>query len=390
MLTAVVLAFALFLQGAPAAPRTGVITGAIVKDGAPAAAVRVSAIPAPPPNVRPSDGQNYFPTALPVATVLSDSQGRYRLTNLPAGRYLIFAGMLGQGTFYPSTADANRATVVTIEADTPAAGLDFALLHSLGGRIAGRVTPASSPGVQERAVLSGLTLGEILETPLGSDGSFEFGHVPAGTYILSLFPTPPGVPSLVFQVGVADMPPLEIVRQPLRTIRGRLVVPAGPIPRGLLAFVTAQSHVAATVNPDGTFTASVHAAQHQVDLGGMPIGYRVASVRVGAADASKGITVGNSDIDDVVITLTTPARLPRVHGRVAAAGGGAPATRVELTGRILGTLEAPVQADGSFEFAAVTPGFYRLRLLPERPGSTPQNVVVGWDDAEIQVGPAAR
>ncbi len=390
MLTAFALAFLMFLQGAPAA-RSGVIAGTIVaREGTAAAAVRVSAIPAPPPNVRPSDGQNYFPTALPVATVLSDSQGQYRLTNLPAGRYLIFAGMLGQGTFYPATTDANRATVVTIEADKPATGLDFTLLLPLGGRIAGRVTPAASPGITERAVLSGLTLGEILESPVGADGGFEFGHVPKGTYILSLFPTPPGVASLVFQVGDTDAPSLQIVRQPLRTIRGRFAVPAGPLPRGLLAFVTPQSHVAATVNPDGTFIAQVHAAQQHVDLGGMPIGYKVASVQVGSTDASQGITVGNSDVDNVVINLTTPARLPRVRGRVAAAAGGAPASRVELTGRIIGTLEAPVQADGSFEFAAVTPGFYRLRLLPERAGATSQNVVVGWEDAEIQVGSAAK
>src|SRR5687768_17490933 len=98
----VALAFLLLLQGTTAV-RPGVVTGRLqTADGAPASAVRISALPAPPPNILPSDGQNYYATTPPASTTLTDPQGRYRLTNLAPGRYFILASTLGgYSTFYP-------------------------------------------------------------------------------------------------------------------------------------------------------------------------------------------------------------------------------------------------------------------------------------------------
>ena len=39
----------------------------------------------------------------------TDDQGRYRLTNLPPGDYLIAAGLIGVGTYYPNETDWLRA-----------------------------------------------------------------------------------------------------------------------------------------------------------------------------------------------------------------------------------------------------------------------------------------
>ena len=87
MMMNAVLALLLLLQAATAA-RPGVVTGQLqTREGAPAAAIRISALPAPPPNIRPSDGQNYYATTAPASTALTDAQGRYRLTNLAPGRY---------------------------------------------------------------------------------------------------------------------------------------------------------------------------------------------------------------------------------------------------------------------------------------------------------------
>ena len=64
------LAFLLLLQGAPAA-RPGVVMGQLqTREGAPASAIRISALPAPPPNILPSDGQNYYATTAPASTAL--------------------------------------------------------------------------------------------------------------------------------------------------------------------------------------------------------------------------------------------------------------------------------------------------------------------------------
>jgi hypothetical protein len=55
-----------------------------------------------------------------------------------------------------------------------------------------------------------------------------------------------------------------------------------------------------------------------------------------------------------------------------------------MTGPIVGTLETPVRPDGSFEFAAATPGMYRLTVA-QVPEIAPMNVVVTWNDADVKV-----
>jgi hypothetical protein len=176
------------------------------------------------------------------------------------------------------------------------------------------------------------------------------------------------------------------VRPKLRTVSGRVVVQSGPLPYGWLGFLTEQSYETAHINADGTFRTQLQPANHKVELAGMPGGYSLASVRLGTQDLSQAVTVGTSDISGLVITVAPPARLPKVRGKVV----GVPAisltsAKVELTGHVIGALEAPIQKDGSFEFAAVTPGTYRVRV-PQVPDVSPSFVVVGWDDTSIQIG----
>jgi len=84
--------------------------------------------------------------------------------------------------------------------------------------------------------------------------------------------------------------------------------------------------------------------------------------------------------------VASPSRLPRVQGVIT----GLPAarltsTRVEVTGPIIGSLETAAKQDGSFEFAAVIPGLYRLRLI-QVPELAPINLLVaGWDTTKVQV-----
>src|SRR5689334_16217137 len=81
---------------APSRPGTAVITGLLKTiDGKIADDVRVSALQAPPPNVRPQDGARpqdgiqYYLAPPPIRTVMTDKEGRYRINNLPPGRYFI-------------------------------------------------------------------------------------------------------------------------------------------------------------------------------------------------------------------------------------------------------------------------------------------------------------
>jgi hypothetical protein len=381
---AFILALALALQGAPggrgAAP--GAVTGQIqTRDGQPATAVRVAVIPAPPQRsgIRPDDGIQYYVPPPPVRVTQTDEQGRYRLANIPPGRYLIAAGLVGLATYYPGQIDALRASVVTVAADMPAT-VDFKLVTPLGGRVSGRVTPPPAAGADEIAVMSGVTLAEVAEVPVGANGQFAFGRVPPGRYLVSLFPTPPGFGSLTVDVREADIAALEIKRPTTYAVSGRVVTTSGPIPNGLLALVTDKSYVPITINPDGTFTARAQSARHRFDFGGMPSGYAMTSVRVGGRDVADGLTVSNADISGVVVNVTAPRDLPRIRGTIA--GLSKPVT-VELRGPIIGMLTATTK-DGAFEIPAATPGLYYLRVR-ELPQLGTTHVVVGWDGASVQL-----
>jgi hypothetical protein len=371
-----VLLLSLLLQAAPAARGTVVSGQLLLRDGSPAVAVRISAITAPPPNIRPADGQNYYASQPPVSAALTDEKGRFRLMNVPTGRYYIVAGIVGHGTFHPGTTDIDAATIVTTTADAPLEGIDFRMTTAPGSRVRGRIVPAPFAGTQERAVLSGVTVGDLVDVPINTDGSFEFGRIPSGEYFLSLIAQPPGLPAKPFRVADQDVTSVELARPPTLPVYGRIVVQNGPLPRALLGFFTTQDYVAATINDDNTFSVRLHDARYRVDLGGMPVGYSVTSVGVGPEEVSgAGFAVPAAAKAGVVITVAVPANLPRITGRIA--GTPAASARVVATGPIVGRLEAPVRPDGTFEFAAVPPGVYRL-TVPQMPDLAPADVVVDY------------
>ena len=391
---AIVLATLLWFQGAPTAQPRGAITGQIrAMDGSPAAWVRVAALTVPAGNMGPDSGPNYFNAGPPASIALADEQGRYRLENVPAGRYYILAGLAAEPTYYPNatTTNTNNATIVTVGAGATIDNINFRLLWPLGKRVTGRLNfPSLAKG--QTATLTGSKVEEFLEVPVRADGPFEFGSVPPGLYLLTTFPPPPGLSPIAVSISKADVTGLTLTAPPTRTVTGRIVVQkTGPIPQLLLSFFTTQSVVPATINPDGTFKVTLHPARHRADVAGMPVGYSLASVRLGSADATEGYTVGNADVSGLVITINAPTTLPRVRGRLSGLDTArASSTRVELTGPIIGDLETQVQPDGSFEFPAVVPGLYSVRL-PEIPEFTPTKLVV-TDQAltEVQLRVPAR
>ena len=373
-----VLLLALLLQGAPAVKGT-VVSGQLqLRDGAPAVAVRVAAIAAPPPNIRPADGQNYYASQPPVSAALTDAKGQFRLANVPPGRYYIVAGIVGHGTFHPGTTDIDAATIVTTTTDAPLEGVNFRMTTAPGSIVRGRIVPAPFAGTQERAVLSGVTVGDLVDVPVNGDGTFEFGRIPNGEYFLSLIAQPPGLPAKPFRVTDQDVTTVELARPPTLPLYGRIVVQNGPLPRALLGFFTTQDYVAATINDDATFTVRLHDARYRVDLGGMPVGYSVTSVRVENEEVSNsGFAVPAAAKAGIVITVATPQNLPRITGRIAAGGTSGASTRVVATGPIVGRVEAPIRADGTFDFGVVPPGLYRV-AIPQMPEFGLADVVVDY------------
>ena len=123
-----------------------------------------------------------------------------------------------------------------------------------------------------------------------------------------------------------------------------------------------------------------------LEVGGLPVGYRMASVRVGSTDAPQGVLVENTDVSDVVISLMTTAPLPRLSGRLAGVQP-APGLSVELRGRhMYQSLAATVQPDGSFNFPKVLPGLYDATIVGSQRSRTTPVVVTNRsvDDLELR------
>ena len=373
---AAVLMFLLLLQGVPFAPPGGVSGQLRTIDGQPAVAVRVVAMPVPAGSVVPDDGPNYFILAPPTGVAMTDNEGKYRFQDLRPGRYYIMAGVAGQATFYPKAEHLNHASILDVVSGFMVEDVDFALVQRLGGKLSGRVVADLSTLGTRTATITGGKLEDVLEVPVRPDGSFEFGHVPPGKYLVSLYPPTPGIASYPVTVADKDISGVTLVPLPTQTVSGRIVVKNGPMPVGILGFYTDKTYVSGTINPDGTFTVQLHGSRHEVDLAGLPVGYSLSTVRVGSRETTDGIVVDEKDVSNVVITVNAPQRLAQVRGQIS----GLPASRysstvAELTGPIVGKLTAKVQQDGSFDFPVVTPGLYRL-TLSEVPDLAPMTVVI--------------
>ena len=355
----------------------------------PAVNVRVVAFVVPRGRGNPDDSINYFEMAAAVDRTLTDNEGNFRLQELLPGRYYLMAGAAGPGqaTYYPGGPNIRDAEVLTIESGVEINSLNFQLVNRLGGKVSGRVNASMAAIGPRTATIQGGKLEELLEVPVRQDGTYTFGHVPPGKYLLSLYPPTPGIASMPITVGNDDVSGLELEPLPTQKLTGRIIVRNGSIPHGLLGFYTVKTWVNGKINEDGTFNVDLHSSTHQIDFAGLPVGYTVASVKVGGQDVTeKGIVVGNADVSDVLITLNAPKKLAVVKGKIT----GLPASRfastgVVLTGPTFNRGQADVEQDGTFRFDAVVPGLYKLTLNGV-PDFTPMTVVVdGFGTFEVTV-----
>jgi hypothetical protein len=382
-----ILAILAFLIQADASPRATIAGQVRMTDGTPAVAVRVAAIPAPRENVRAADGQNYYATQQPAALAFTDSEGRYRLSP-PPGRYLVIAGLVGGGTFYPSTTDIDTAVALTVDAGSTQAAADVTLLTFPGARVSGRITPPPAPSAREFAAIAGVGIGEMLEVPVAADGTFQLGRIPPGNYFLNVFPNPPGQPSLPFRVEDRDVTSLELVRPQVRRVSGRIVVERGPLPASLLGFSTEQGYVRTAINPDLTFSVGLHAARHRVELDGLPVGYEMRAVRIGDQDVTRsGIRVTDRDVDGVTIEVGVRRPLPTIRGRLSGFVSGNLPARVRLSGPLVGALEAQVDRAGTFTIGDVPPGLYHV-AIPDRPEMKEIDFVVTSSGGDVTISAA--
>jgi len=136
-----------------------------------------------------------------VTTVTSASDGRYRLSGLPPGRYRVYSEARTQNLLaeihddvpcIPSCdVDTEGEAVVLVESDATTAGIDFSL--AAGAAIGGLVREA---GLDHVPLGTGIRLSRFdgsqwalygTRTVAAGGSAFVFGELPSGTYLLNTY-----------------------------------------------------------------------------------------------------------------------------------------------------------------------------------------------------------
>jgi hypothetical protein len=287
------------------AQTTGVITGRLLSvNGDAAAGIRVSALEAPNPSGQPA-------SPVIVTSAETDGAGRYRLENIPPGRYYIIAGLLEAPTYHPGVIAVTGATVIAVRAGATFSASDFPMVIPAGFKVSGRVVPkpgSAMPASQPIALLPRNTPGTIQEGVIKPDGTFEFLKVRPGVYLLL---APFMDPTLPFQQATLtvidkDVAGIEITAPVMVEVRGRVAVDGvggGASPAGFAVIFSGAGRFNSEVR-NGMFQAALSPGDYRIAAGQLPAGYFLKSITAGSADIAETLLkIQPGAAVDVVLTL---------------------------------------------------------------------------------------
>lgn len=194
--------------------------------------------------------------------------------------------------------------------------------------------------------------------PIHVDGSFEFDHVPPGTYTAEVSPPIPGSAPATFVVGDHDIQ-INVAVTATRDVLGRVTSSGTPLPR-TMTFTVASQTLRVDVQAEGRFSII------------LPDGYAVGIVEdsLPAGFSAQSVTLKQTaGVPELRVALKTgPTVAVRGHVRAdPAVLTGLSVSLIDADAALRAT-EAPVGNDGAFEFPSVLPGSYRMVILP-RPGA---------------------
>jgi len=362
------LALFLLTQAGPqgAGVVTGVVRGA---NGMPASGVRVYAI-----GVRDSIEALRTGTAPLEGLTQTDASGRYRLEVAP-GRYYIASGSVTSPTFYPGTANAADARVVTVASGAAVAAIDFASF----------VPATRSGGLQIMPLGTGFLSG-VIKYP---DGTPATG-VPV---VLQSASAASGGGTLLTPLIVqATTPAAPAAGAPPATAFGA-APPVGINPTYVTISINGSFvRFFATSDTSGRYTF----ANVPQDTFYIAAGYAESpSLYPGVTDQAGAKTIGTTpttNVNNLDFTVPrSPTRGTTVRGRVTATGD-APTGGVRVDLQSMSPIAASPSAfglptinpnrfvdsggDGGFEFSGVRPGSYLVRASYSALYSESKNIVV--------------
>jgi 5-hydroxyisourate hydrolase-like protein (transthyretin family) len=207
----------------------------------------------------------------------TDDRGKYRIYGIPPGQYFLSAGGSPRPpnrtedlnlnevpsdleiTFYPGTADLDRARALRILPGAELRGLDIVPVPPRAFRISGRVVGNIEPEMMVDATREPADLyRDYSNAKVDSNGTFEVTNLPPGDYLLKIEAEGQRASARV-HLGESDLKGIELALRTAGTLNGTVLVEDGPLrpnPRIYVRLVdeSEETWASAQVDPKGAFT----------------------------------------------------------------------------------------------------------------------------------------
>jgi len=366
----------------------------------------------------------------------TDDRGRYRVINVPPGRYFVAASTgietpersVGDVpgytlTYFPAAVAVSEAQPIDITRTTSVTELDIALVRMPTARVTGRVVGPNGAPVSlvfanlEVSYRSKAVLGPTFSSMRLENGRFEFTNIPPGDYVIQVNgpsrmnrSTEGDFAAQFVTVTSTDVTEVVLNAAAGSTIAGRLTFDGGDAPStpdfGIvpesadfdLAPREARYIARAELRPDLTFEVRGIHGPRRIAITSSPGGWVLKSVSAKGVDVTdRALPFGlpQQSLNDVEIVLTK--RLTELAGTVTDRRGDVtrnytllafPADRERWYPGSRYFRRAVPNVDGSFTVRGLPPADYYVAAVSV--GSVPTEGETAWQDPEFLESIALR